>query len=49
MREIRNCYGEDFLPGEGNLRRCDFGNLDLFQSKKQLSVNTEHQLKAKVT
>ena len=23
---------EDFLPGEGNLRRCDFGNSQIFQS-----------------
>ena len=30
--EIRNSDGEDFLPGAGNLRRCDFGDLYLFQS-----------------
>ena len=38
--------GGDFLLGEGNLRRSDFDNSNLFQSKKQLSVNrpTEHQL-----
>ena len=23
---------EDFLPGEGNLRRCDFSNSQIFQS-----------------
>ena len=34
---------ENFLPGEGNLRRSDFDNSNLFQSYKQLSVNTEHQ------
>ena len=34
-----------FLPGEGNLRRSDFDNLNLFQNYKQLSLNTVHQLK----
>ena len=29
---IENFDGEDFLPGEGNLRRCDFSNSNLFQS-----------------
>ena len=24
--------GEGFLPGEGNLRRCDFGDSYLFES-----------------
>ena len=38
-----------FLLGEGNLRRSDFDNFNLFQSEKQLSVNTEHQLKPKLT
>ena len=46
-RGIRNFDGKDFLPGEGNLRRCDLGNSNLFQSKKKVSVNTEHQLKSK--
>ena len=41
--------GGIFLPGEGNLRRSDFDDSDLFQRKKQLSVNTEHQLKSKLT
>ena len=45
---IRNFAGEIFLPGEGNLRRSDFDNSNLFQSLKQLSVNTEHQLKSKL-
>ena len=39
--------GGIFLSGEGNLRRIDFDNSNLFQSEKQLSVNTEHQLKSK--
>ena len=37
-----------FLPDEGNLRRSDFDDPNLFQSWKQLSVNTEHQLKSKL-
>ena len=35
--------GGDFLWGEGNLRRRDFDD------SKQLPVNTEHQLKSKLT
>ena len=41
--------GGIFLPGEGNLRRRNFDNLNLFISLKQLSVHTEHQLKSKLT
>ena len=33
---------------ERNLR-SDFDELNLFQGYKQLSVNTEHQLKSKLT
>ena len=41
--------GGIFLPGDGNLR-SDFDNSNLFhQSSKHLSVNTEHQLKSKLT
>ena len=29
---IRNFVGRDFLPGGENLRRSDFGDLNLFQS-----------------
>ena len=29
---IRNYVGEDFLPNERNLRRCNFGNLNFLQS-----------------
>ena len=47
--ELEILQGGSFLPGEGNLRRNDFDNLNLFQSEKQLSVNTEHQLKPKLT
>ena len=39
--------GGIFLLGGGNLRRNDFDNPNLFQSKKQLSVNADHQLKSK--
>ena len=49
VEKIGNSDGEEFLPGEGKLRRCDFGDSNLFQTKKQLSVNTEHQLKLKLT
>ena len=41
--------GRIFLIGERNLRRNDFDNMNLFQSLKQLSVNTEHQLKSILT
>ena len=37
------------LLGEGNLRRSDFDDENLFQSYKQLSVNTAQQLKSKLT
>ena len=40
--------GQFFLPGGGNLRRSDFNHSDYFKSQKQLSVNTEHQLKSKL-
>ena len=41
--------GRIFLPGKGNLRRSDFDDSNLFQNKKQLSVNTDHQFKSKLT
>ena len=47
--ELEILQGGSFLPGERNLRRNDFDNLNLFQSEKQLSVNTEHKLKPKLT
>ena len=37
------------LLGEGNLRRSDSDDENLFQSYKQLSVNTAQQLKSKLT
>ena len=37
-----------FLPGEGNLRRSGL-KIQTFNKAKQLSVNTEHQLKSKLT
>ena len=40
--------GENFLPGDWNLRWSDFDNSNLFQSQKQLSRNTEQQLKSKL-
>ena len=40
---------EIFLPGEENLRRSDFDDSNLFQSWKQPSVKTKHQLKSKLT
>ena len=46
---IRNRTGGNFFMGEGNLRRSDFDNSNLIQSLKQLSVNTENQLKSEVT
>ena len=45
---IENFAGGTFLSGGGNLRRSNFDDLNLFQSQKQLSVNTEHQLKSKL-
>ena len=48
LGETRNFAGVIFLHGSANLRRSDFDNLSLFQSRKQLSVNTEHQLKLKL-
>ena len=36
-----------FLPGGGNLSDVDDPNL--FQSQKQLSVNTEHKIKISMT
>ena len=46
---IRNFPGEViFLLGGGNLRRSDFDCWNLFQNYKQLSVNTERQLKSKL-
>ena len=32
VEEIGNSDGEEFLPGEGKLRRYDFGDSNLFQS-----------------
>ena len=49
LLDLEILLGEIFLPGEGNLRRSEFGNLNHFQSQKQLSVNTEHQLKSQLT
>ena len=40
--------GKFFLPGGGNLRRSGFDHSNYFKSQKQLSVNTEHQLKSKL-
>ena len=37
-----------FLLGGGNLSKKDFDRSNLFQSKKQHSVNTEHQIKPKL-
>ena len=34
-----------YLPDGGNLRTSVFDHLNLFQSWKQLSMNTEHQFK----
>ena len=45
---IENFAGGIFLSGGGNLRRSNFDDLNLFQSQKQLSINTEHQLKSKL-
>ena len=42
---IANFTDGCFLPGEGNLRRRDFDDSNLFQSLKKPSVNTQHQLK----
>ena len=39
---IINFTRQSFLPGEENLRRSDFDDLNLFRIKKQLSVTTEH-------
>ena len=47
--ELEILQGGSFLPGERNLRRNDFDNLNLFQSEKQLSVNTEHKTKINMT
>ena len=44
-RGIGNFAGGIFLSSGGNLRRSDFEHLNLFQSQKQDSVNTEQQLK----
>ena len=41
--------GQFFLAGGGNLRRSGFDHSNYFKSQKQLSVNTEHQLKSKLT
>ena len=40
--------GQFFLAGGGNLRRSGFDHSNYFKSQKQLSVNTEHQLKSKL-
>ena len=40
--------GQFFLPGGGNLRRSGFDHSNYFKSHKQLSVNTERQLKSKL-
>ena len=46
---IRNLLvGQFFLLGGGNLRRSGFDHSNYFKSQKQLSVNTEHQLKPKL-
>ena len=37
-----------FLLDGGNLRKSNLDHLNLFQSWKQLSVNTEHKLKSKL-
>ena len=42
LGEIGNFVRGDFV------RRSDFGNLNLFQSQKQHSVNTEPQLKSRL-
>ena len=43
--EWKILLGWIFLSGGGHLRRSAFDHLNLYQSKKQYSVNTEHQLK----
>ena len=46
---IRNfAGGAIFLLGGENLRRSGFDHSNYFKSQKQLSVNTEHQLKSKL-
>ena len=37
-----------FLSACGNLTRSDFDNLNLFQSQKQHSINSENRLKSKL-
>ena len=45
---IRSFAGGVILLGGLKLRRSDFDYLNLFPSYKELSVNTEHQLKSKL-
>ena len=47
-RGTRNFAGRTLLLSGGNLTRSDFEHLSFFQSYKQDSVNTEHQLKSKL-
>ena len=46
-RRIETFVEGVLLPGGGNLR-SDFDHGNLFQRTKQLSVNTEQQLKSKL-
>ena len=44
---VTKCFaGGIFSPGGGNLGGSDFDVSTFFNDKKQLSVNTEHQLKS---
>ena len=44
---MENFAGGTFLLGGGNLRRSAFNHSNLFENKKQHSVNTEHRLTSK--
>ena len=41
-------WGGSLLLGDGNPKMSDFDHSNIFQSLKQLSVNTERQLKSKL-
>ena len=42
-----HCWG-NLLPGGENMRRSDFDDSKIFESKKQHFVNPEHRLKSKL-
>ena len=45
---IRNFDGEKFLPGDRNLRRCDFGDLNLFSKLKTAFCEYWTSIKIKI-